>query len=363
MKRSAARCFGPGFWLCAICALSACAAEHVTAAAAINAGSGRRCELTICPSHFVPAAGLRTGARSVVAGGHDVWALDDDGAIYRLNANTRQFDQFPGPAALAWISVGGGYVLYGDWVWAGTSDGRIFRKTAAVDQWQEVASPPGDPITFVATGHGHNIDGCHSREDWGISAANHSFRRNYCTDTWEVIQGSSLASIAVGGGEVWGFDSTHQVFRFDPAMGTFNQVPGTLNRIAVGVDGVWGVLDLTPVNTGATAIARIGAGGSLNAAKVFQYDAATQAFVQIPNAQMRDIAAGGNGVWALDEGGGVFRFQAATRKFIPVPGVPLHSLTVGSGTDVWGIDQQHAIRAFVTPARIVLPANTIGTSP
>jgi hypothetical protein len=368
MRHFAARRFGLEFSLGVICALSACAAERTPpagtpAATAVNAVANRRCELFLCPSNFVPVPGLGSAGSSVIAGGHSVWALDDRAAIYRLNANARQFDPVPG--SLAWVSVGGGDLVSSDRVWGGTSDYHIFVWSLALAQWWEVANPPGDLIRFVAAGRGHNVDGCHLKEVWGISVANHLFRRNDCTDAWEQIQGPPLVTLAVGGGqagggEVWGLDATGQVFRFDAAAVpvSFQQVPGTLTRLAVGVDGVWGILDPTPVDTGGATIARIGVGVSL-APQVFQYDAdaATPAFVQIPNAEMKDIAAGGNGVWALDQSGHVFRLQAVTRKFIPVPSVPLLSLTVGSGTDVWGIDRQHQIRAFVTPARIIGSTN------
>ncbi len=364
MRHFAARRFGLEFSLGAICALSACAAERTPptgtpAAAAVNAVASRRCELAICPSNFVPVLGLRSAASSVVAGGHGVWALDDQGAIYRLNANTKRFDPVPG--VLAWISVGGGdFVPSEDWVWGGTGDGNhIFCWDCyfTPNQWGERESPPGDLIRFVAAGPGHNLDGCHRQEVWGISVANHLFRISACTLGWVKIDGPPLVTIAAGGGEVWGLDGAGQVFRFDAtAMPVcFEQKRGKLTRIAVGVDGVWGILDPSPVDTGGAVIARIGGGVSL-APQVFQYDPATGTFVQIPNAEMKVIAAGGNGVWALDGSGHAFRLQAVTRKFIPVPSVPLLSLTVGSGTDVWGIDQNHQIRAFVTPARLIVPA-------
>ena len=354
MRHLATRQLGFSLWIGATCALSACAAERTPATAPVQpAVRLQQCEIFACPSNFVPVPGLRSAASSVVAGGNGVWALDDQGAIYRLNERTKQFDAVPG--TLAWISAGGGnFTINEDEVWGGTAHINHTFFWSSFQVWHEMDIPPAEPIRFVAAGPGHNLDECHFLEVWGLSVANHVFRLSSgnCGRYWEQIQGPSLVTIAAGGGEVWGLDATGQVFRFDATTVSFKQVTGTLTRIAVGVDGVWGILDRSPVDTGGAAIAR-GGGGVTLAPQVFQYDPATGTFVEIPNAPMKTIAAGGNGVWALDGSGNVFRLQAVTRKFIPVPNVTLLSLSVGSGTDVWGIDQNHQIRAFVTPTRLI----------
>jgi hypothetical protein len=55
----------------------------------------------------------------------------------------------------------------------------------------------------------------------------------------------SMVEVAAGGSEVWGINTSSQLFRL--AGGTFVSVPGTLNRIAVGggtllqKDEIWGL--------------------------------------------------------------------------------------------------------------------------
>src|SRR5262245_5296860 len=77
---------------------------------------------------------------SVAAGGNNVWALDDAGSVYLFNANSLQFDRMPG--SLAWISVGGGNLVFEDAVWGGTSDNHIFYWYSALKRWQECRTQP-----------------------------------------------------------------------------------------------------------------------------------------------------------------------------------------------------------------------------
>jgi hypothetical protein len=217
-------------------------------------------------------------------------------------------------------------------------------------------SPINDPIGLVAAGPGHNLNGCHLAEVWGLSLNGHPFRLNSCIGQWEPVlapgPAQALTAIATGGGEVWGLDPQGSVYRFEPTAAVFQPVTGTLTQLVVGVDGVWGILGRPPVVSTSGALARFGL-GDLYTPQVFQYDPPSKSMVQIPNAVMTDIAAGGRGVWALDQGLSVWRLQAVARKFVPLQNIALRSLSVGSGTGVWGIDQNYHIRVFVTPSFLV----------
>jgi hypothetical protein len=58
------------------------------------------------------------------------------------------------------------------------------------------------------------------------------------------------------------------------------------------------------------------------------------------------IAAGGNGVWAIDATGEIFRFE--DYYFLQVPGT-VTQIAVGYGAGVWGVDASHHVYAFVRP--------------
>jgi hypothetical protein len=227
----------------------------------------------------------------------------------------------------------------------------------ALNRWQHADSPPNEQWSIVVVGPGHNVDGCHYRELWGLTVAQHAYRFKWCTGTWERVGTMNVASIATGGGETWTLDTQGSAYRFEPADGAFHQVAGTLTRLAVGVDGVWGIQDHTLSNAGAAALAptTVVNTGAVLSSQVFQYDAASGAMVQIPQAQLIDIAAGGSGVWGRDASQGIWRLQAPVRKFVAIPNATLRSLSVGSGTGVWGIDNAFQIRGFVNPARTINP--------
>jgi hypothetical protein len=353
MKRSPARRAAIGLLLCISAALAACAVQTPGPTTAVRPGTVRSCLLVgePCPTNFQFVQGLNGPARSVAAGGHGVWALDDQGAVYRFDVGAGAFVQVPG--SLAWLSVGGGNVVVPDEVWGGTADYQhLFRWNGS---WQEMQSPINDPIGFVAAGPGHNLNGCHLTEVWGLSLNGHPFRRNSCIGEWEPVlapgPAQALTAISTGGGEVWGLDAQTNVYRFDGAA--FQPVTGHLTSLAVGVDGVWGILGHPIVATTSGTLARIGPGNLLFTPQVFQYDPASKSLVQVPNAVMAQISAGGSGVWAVDQGLSVWRLQAVARKFAPLTNIALRSLSVGSGTGVWGIDQNYRIRAFVTPSILV----------
>ena len=307
-------------------------------------GFGSRCAsaiscgiVTPCPTNFGSVSPLRAAPRMVVAGGSSVWALDINYSIYRWNPKTKIFDAVPG--LLVWITVGGGDLRQPDEVWGYNQYGQWWRWNYSINNWTSIPVPSGG-FGGLVVGKGYH-SGCMPYEVWGlgvvtVSQPNNIFRYNFCTGAWMSVQGQ-LASVSIGGGEVWGINRSSQIFRFNSAMQSgWTQIPGLLTRIAVGSDGVWGIN---------------------SAQQVFQLNPATQVFVQIPNASLTSIAAGGNGFWGLNSSGQVFRYQAITRTFSLSPSVNLSQLSVGSGSGIWGIDTSNSLRAFITPA--VAPGTVI----
>src|SRR5262249_49104319 len=133
---------------------------------------------------------------------------------------------------------------------------------------------PGAGLSGLKIGKGYH-GACYPFEVWGLGKAtvsepNNIYRYNFCSASWAPVAGQ-LSSLSIGGGEVWGINSSSQVFRFNSATQSgWTQIPGALTSLAVGADGVWGI----------------------NASQqVFQFNPATRAFVQIPNATLIAIYA------------------------------------------------------------------------
>jgi len=283
-----------------------------------------------CPTNFATITPLRTTPRMIAAGGSSVWALDNNFAIYRWNASTKVFDLMPG--SLVWIVAGGGDLRQPDEVWGYNSIGQYWRWDYVLNNWVNIPIPTswlGSPV--IGRGY-HGF--CYPFEVWALSTItasqpNNIWRYNFCNASWVQVPGQ-LASISVGGGEVWGINAASQIFRFNSATQSgWTQIPGSLSSLAVGADGVWGIN---------------------SSQQAFQFNPATKAFVQIPNISLTTIGAGGNGVWGINASNQVYRYQAITRTFVLSPSVALSWLSVGTGGSIWGIDTGQHIRAFVTPA-------------
>jgi hypothetical protein len=76
---------------------------------------------------------------------------------------------------------------------------------------------------------------------WGFNASEQIFRYDYCTSKFQQIPGS-LIRIATGGGDVWGINNAVQTFHYSFSGQAFVEVPGVgLNEILVGVNDVSGI--------------------------------------------------------------------------------------------------------------------------
>jgi Tectonin domain len=133
--------------------------------------------------------------------------------------------------------------------------------------------------------------------------------------------GNKYITPTVANGEVF-VGTTDSVAAFGLLAPTFTLVPGSLQQVSVGGDGtVWGI----------------------NAAGlIFQYNSASQSWVQVPGF-LTQIAVGSNGsVWGLNPAGLIYRWDVNRQNWTPVSGT-LAQITVGSDGDVWGLNSADLI--------------------
>ena len=171
-------------------------------------------------------------------------------------------------------------------------------------------------------------------EVFGIDASSGVWRANAAKTAFVQITGASLVQVAVGGGtgaqldDVWGINSSQNIFHFDYKTKEFVETGGFLLQIAVGE----GVQDnCHPCETW----------GVNSFEEVFRYDYCTNQFLHIVGIALSQVATGGGDVWALDGFGGIWRFNFDTQTFVQVPGT-LAQIAVGVN-DVWGLNGSNQI--------------------
>lgn len=248
------------------------------------------------------------GLVAVASGGTSVWALSNTGGHpYVLKG--KQF-VLANNVSLSQIAAGGGSALQADSVWGLDTVGHIYTAVKSGTTWS--FPQVSGALDFVTVGPGYQ-DSCHPYEVWGLHAAS-IYRYNFCGKNFDFVPGS-LATVAVGGGGVWGINGNTAIFRFNFSTLQFDEVPpGSLMQITVGPNGVWGL------------------NGNY---QVFQFDENVQSFFQLPGTLVQ-VQAGGNGVWAINILSEIFRLDPSTSTFVQIPG-SLTRISVGSGAGVWGI--------------------------
>jgi len=281
--------------------------------------------------HFKQIAGSLS---QIAVGRTEVWGIDASNHTYRFIPGTKKFLLMP--VSLTQVAVGGGTLLQNDEVWGVNASGQIYRFNFHT---KTLAQVPG-VLSQIAVGEG-NQDKCHPYEVWGIDPNLHVYRYNYCTSQWtqgDIALTPPLTHIATCGGSTWGLDEYAQIWEYDPTgIGAWNQIPGSLQQLTVGVNDVWG-LD--------------GNGGD------WRYDPIDGGFISyILMEPLTQIAAGGNGVWAIDSFGNLYRFSKDGplsddgyffhQMYVSL--TPLTQIAVGSGGGVWGVDSSNRIFTFVRP--------------
>ena len=149
---------------------------------------------------------------------------------------------------------------------------------------------------------------------WGLGTNGHP----YIFKGGSFVKAStiSLTQIAVGGGNVgqpdavWALDLAHNIYKAVKSGNTysFNQIPGSLDTIAVGVGyqdschpyEVWG---LSPYVV-----------GLLNSSGILRFDFCKSDWDQIPG-MLGSLAVGGGDVWGTDGNNEVFGLDFASMTF------------------------------------------------
>jgi hypothetical protein len=258
----------------------------------------------------------------IAAGGASVWALASNGNPYIFKTNKFVLAN---SISLTQIAVGGGNVFQADAVWGLDSSGLIYRALKSGTTWA-FSQVPGI-LDLIAVGAG-NQDNCHPYEVWGLNPSAQIYRYNFCGQSFEQVPGT-LATLAVGGGGVWGINGSGTSFRFSFGTLLFDgSFGGPFTQITVGPNGVWAIdsrSNLRQYN---------------NQSDFLDRRVGLETFTQ--------VQVGGNGVWGLNFSGQVFRFEESTGSVVSIPSV-FRSISAGSGSGVWGIDSSGKAYAFSTP--------------
>jgi len=228
---------------------------------------------------------------------------------------------------LAQIAVGGGNLRQADTVWALDAGGNIYNAAKSGTTWVFNRMPGS--LNFIAVGIGYQ-DKCHPYEVWGLNLSSLIYRFNYCLNNWEYIPGT-LQTLAVGGNGVWGINASHHAyfFWFDYSIFVDETPTGVLfDKVTVGPDGTYlrSTLNALYQSTTVNDFPEVATGGAFS-----------------------DIEAGGEGVWGVDlYSGHPYLLQNARQKFIQIPGV-FSAISVGSGAGVWAIDNAGQVYVFSRP--------------
>jgi hypothetical protein len=257
--------------------------------------------------------------KQVASGGMSVWALATNGHPY-IYKNGKFV--LTNTISLAQIAVGGGNLRQPDTVWGLDSANNIYRASKSGTSWVFTQMPGS--LDFIAVGIGYQ-DPCHPYEVWGLNLDANIYRYNFCIQNWDYVPGT-LATLAVGGGNVAGFNGNLDVYWFDYPSMSFMQLHARATAVAVGPDGVWVFLNQQ----------------LLDIISPSQFSALSS----LP--LLTQIQAGGNGVWGIDASGLVYLLRLGGYDLVQIPNILLASISVGSGGGVWGIDPSGQVFAFST---------------
>ena len=279
------------------------------------------CACLVAPSsaqHFKQVSGHLT---QVAAGRNEVFGVNASHQVFRFNAVSKAFVQVSG--TLTQVAVGGGTLSQKDEVWGLDRSGQIFHFNYATTTFNRVAGS----LAQIVVGEG-DMEKCHPYEIWGLDAAELIYRYNYCTKVFDLITGF-LTHIATGGGSVWGLNSSAQIYTFPNAATGFVEIPGYLQQIAVGVNDV------------------VGLDGYGDA---WLFDPYSQVFYSFADAACcTQIAAGGDGIWAIAEGYPTHFYFSGPEEGYSLSGSTAVQIAVGFGAGVWAIDPSNRVYVFVRP--------------
>jgi hypothetical protein len=312
--------------------------------------------------HFQQMAGSLT---QIAAGRAEVWGLDGS-QPYRFNPNTHKFVKISG--SLTQIAVGGGSLLEPDQVWGINASGLVYQYNFSTKAFVYVTGGIEckfclyDSFTQLVVGEGDEdaaaggSDGCHPYEVWALQSnlafQGLPYRYNYCEGQFDQIPLPSSSTtpfthIATGGSDIWALDGNAHIWHYNQFDNLWFQVTnggyfGTLQQITVGVNDVWG----------------LDGNGT-----VYRYDPNNATFVLIQpgsDVDVTQIAAGGNGVWAISASSpdsglcNILRFDSGPQGFqsFCLSGSSSQDATqiaVGSGAGIWAVNSSNQVNAWVRP--------------
>jgi len=86
--------------------------------------------------------------------------------------------------------------------------------------------------------------------------------------------------------------------------------------------------------------------GINSSSELFRFDPNNSQWNQIGFAVQ--VAAGGDGVWVIDESSNPWRFDSSAESFIEVTG-DFKSIAVGSGAGIFGVSPSNQVSTWVRP--------------
>jgi hypothetical protein len=234
------------------------------------------------------------------------WALNATAVEY-LDQLTASFQVFSGAPALAQISAGLGWN-----VWGVDPSGSIYRLTTALGAptWTSV---PGE-LKVIQVGADGSV--------WGVNAVGQTFTYDSVHSTWTNIPGqlgTGPGDLAVGAdGTVWGINPDQQIYRYDSMSQSWVYVPGSLVQIAVGnATNIWGI------NKNQW---------------VYRYDTTAQRWLNIPGALLVQISVAFDGtVWGVNAQGSLYQWVPQAQVFEFAANGITH-VAVGNAASVWAIN-------------------------
>jgi hypothetical protein len=180
-------------------------------------------------------------------------------------------------------------------VWGLDESGRIYRylKNNPIRDTPSLIQIPGTLVQIASLGGNFQV------QTWGLDSSHRIYKFHELVGgggTFELVPGA-LIQIAVGQWvrptEVWGINEAHQIYRFNEKTSSFEQVPGSLARIAVGIDGVWGLNDSD---------------------EIYQFKEESNSFARVPgNLRQIALAPGcDDGIWGINSKNEIYRMGVAT---------------------------------------------------
>ena len=275
--------------------------------------------------------------------GAAVFGLNAGGEIYQWNAVSGSWVEIPGNLHSMAVGANGS-------VWGINSSQQIYQFGGPTRQPQGLLFVSPNSLSQVFVGADGSVWAlaapANYPPDSGPQTTNTQVEYfNAGTQSFENVSGApQMVQLSVGAGaDVWGLDSSGNIYQYDADAGTWDNIPGNLSSIQVGADGsVWG----------------INSGGA-----TYTYNFSGNTWTYIPG-QLSTIAVGKDGsVWGVNQYQQIYRFDRMTQSWVNIPG-SLFSIWVGSADNVWGANQNGQFFRFDTGTQswINVPNVPAGTS-